>query len=58
MIKGIIFFLALWAVVTGGINVWRSLTGKEKWDTIKCVWFGAVTCVITFIIVTVMVVLF
>ena len=50
MIKGIIFFLGLWAVITGGINVWRSLTGKEKWDTIKCVWFGALTCAITFII--------
>ena len=58
MIKGIIFFLGLWAFVTGGVNVWRTLKGKEKWDVVKCAAFGAITAIITLVILVVIVVLF
>lgn len=44
--RGIIFFLIVWALVAVGINVWRSLTGKEKWNTIKCISYGAITSII------------
>jgi hypothetical protein len=58
MIRGIIFFLALWAVVTGGINVVRSLTGKEMLDTIKCVVYGLMTALVAFALIVTMVILF
>jgi hypothetical protein len=58
MIRGIILFLALWAVVTGGINVVRSLTGKEMLDTIKCVLYGLMTALLSFIIILFIVFLF
>lgn len=58
MIRGIIFFLALWAVVTGGINVVRSLTGREMLDTIKCVVYGLVTALISFVLILLIVFLF
>lgn len=58
MIRGIIFFLALWAVVTGGINVVRSLTGKEMLDTIRCVVYGLMTASIAFALIVTMVILF
>lgn len=46
MIRGIIFFLIVWSAVAFGINLWRGLTGKEKWNTIKCISYGAITAVI------------
>ena len=58
MIRGIIFFLALWAFVTGGINVVRRLTGREMLDTIKCVLYGLATAVLSFSILLCIVFLF
>ena len=58
MIRGIIFFLALWAVITGGINVVRRLTGREMLDTIRCVVYGLMTALLTFALIVTMVVLF
>ena len=58
MIRSIIFFLALWAVITGGINVVRRLTGREMLDTIRCVVYGLMTALLTFALIVTMVVLF
>lgn len=58
MIRAVIIFLALWAVITGGINVWRSLTGREMFDIIKCVVYGLVTAMLTFGALFLIVVLF
>lgn len=58
MIRAVILFLALWAVITGGINVVRSLTGREMLDTIKCVVYGMVTAMLTFGALFLIVVLF
>ena len=58
MIRSIIFFLALWAFVTGGINVVRRLTGREMLDTIRCVVYGLMTALLTFALIVTMVVLF
>lgn len=56
--KSVILFLTLWAVITGGINVWRSLTGREMFDIIKCVVYGLVTAMLTFGFLLLIVVLF
>lgn len=58
MIKGIIFFLAFWAFVTGGIGLWRQMNGKEKWETFKIAMYGLGTAVVTFVLLTTLVVLF
>ena len=58
MMRGIIAFLIVWALVVVGISAWRSLTGKEKWNTIKCISYGAVTAFIAVCFVVVLVVLF
>lgn len=58
MIRGVILFLALWAVITGGINVVRRLTGREMLDTIRCVVYGMVTAILAFGAVLLIVLLF
>lgn len=58
MIKGIIFFLGLWAFVTGCIGVWRQMTGKERWSTVKVCSYGAATALLAFVILVGIVILF
>mgnify|MGYP006286374953 CR=1 FL=1 len=58
MIRGIIFFLALWAFVTGGIGFWRQLNGKEKWSLVKTCAYGALTATIALVVLLVIVFLF
>jgi len=58
MIKGIIFFLGLWAVVTGGIGVWRQMNGKERWSLVKICSYGAATALLALIILVGVVILF
>lgn len=58
MIRGFIFFLFVWIAVSVGISLWRGLTGKEKWDIIKCVSYGAITAIIASVFIVSIVVLF
>lgn len=58
MIRGVLFFLIMWAVITGGINIVRGLTGREALDIIKCVVYGLVTAMLSFGLILLMVVLF
>ena len=58
MIKGIIFFLALWAVVTGGIGLWRQMNGKERWSLVKICSYGAVTALLALVVLVGIVILF
>jgi hypothetical protein len=58
MIRGVIIFLILWLVITTGINVWRSLTGLEKFDIMKSSVYGLVTAMLTFGTLFLIVVLF
>lgn len=58
MIKGVIFFLAFWAFVTGAIGLWRQMNTKERWSTVKLGVYGLLTAVITFAIVVSIVILF
>ena len=58
MIKGIIFFLAFWAFVTGAIGLWRQMNTKERWSTVKLGAYGLLTAIVTFAILVGIVVLF
>ena len=58
MIRMLFFFVVLWIIVTAGINVWREMKGKERWETVKTLAYGFTTAVITFVLLTIMVVLF
>lgn len=58
MMRMLILFIATWAFVTGGLGVWRQLSGKEKWSIVKTVSYGLFTAVIAFVILSVFVILF
>lgn len=58
MIKGIIFFIALWAFITGAIGVWRQMSGKERWSLVKICSYGAATALLALLILVVIVILF
>lgn len=58
MIKGIIFFLGLWAFVTGAIGVWRQMSGKERWSLVKVCTYGSVTAIVAMVILVSIVILF
>ena len=54
----LVLFLVMWAAVTGGLGIWRQLSGKEKWSIVKTVSYGLSTAVIAFVILSVFVILF
>lgn len=58
MIRMLFFFVLLWIIVTTGINVWREMKGKERWETTKSVLYGLFTATITFGLIVLMVILF
>ena len=58
MMRMVFLFLVFWMAVVLGLHVWRQLTGKEKWKTIKTVIYGLLTAAITFVILSVFVILF
>ena len=43
MVRGIEFYIFLWIFFMFGVIGFRHLTGKEKWELAKVVWFGAWT---------------
>lgn len=58
MIKGIIMFLGFWAVVTGGLGLWRQMSGKEKWSLVKTCAYGGLTAIIALVLIVLIVFLF
>lgn len=58
MVRGILFFLIMWALVVGSIASWRALSGKERWSLVKTVTYGGFTAVIALIVIVGIVVLF
>ena len=58
MIKGILFFIVVWALVSTGIQVFRFLNNMERWDLTKTIAYGSLTAFIAFAIVGSIVVLF
>ena len=58
MIKGIEFYFIVWLLFMGLAIGFREMTGREKWEAAKVVWFGAWTAAIALTIVVVIVVIF
>jgi len=58
MIRGILTFLIMWALVVGCIASWRALSGKEKWSLVKTIAYGGFTATIALVFVIVLVILF
>ena len=58
MIRGVLFFFALWGAVTIGILQYQHLTSKEQVNVLKAVRYGAITAVIAFVLVVGMVFIF
>jgi hypothetical protein len=58
MIKALLAFVILFAILYFGIEGFRSMTNKEKWVTTKTTVYAASLSLLTFVILTVIVVLF
>ena len=58
MMRGILFFIVVFGLVYGTIEVFRGLTGKEKWDLIKSLSYSGLIAAVALVIVVVMVVVF
>ena len=58
MIKALLAFVILFAILYFGIEGFRSMKNKEKWATAKTTVYAASISLLTFIILTVIVVLF
>ncbi len=58
MIRGILIFLITCALVYGGIEGFRSLTGKQKWALTKSVGYSILVSTIALVILTAIVIAF
>lgn len=58
MIRGILAFIAVWAIVSLGISFFWHISRKEKIDMMKIGLYSFMTAVIAFVLLTVVVVLF
>lgn len=58
MIRGILFGLLVWALVSGGISLWLHSTGREKFTIIKTLFYGFATALVSIGLLTAIVMLF
>ncbi|HLP99192.1 MAG TPA: hypothetical protein VK149_12190 [Sideroxyarcus sp.] len=58
MVRGILFFLVVWAAVTVTIAVFRAMSGAEKWSAVKTLAYGGLTSAVASLLVGLMVVVF
>ena len=58
MVKGIIAFIALWAILFFGIDLFRKFTKQEKIEYAKLLMYTLVVAIMTVCILTLMVFLF
>lgn len=58
MFKMILAFLAFWGFISGAIGIWRQMENKERWSLVKICAFGFTTAVVTFAVLTTIVILF
>lgn len=58
MIKGIIVFLSLWAIIFFGIDLFRKFTKQEKIEYMKLLMYSLSVAIITSSLLTLMVILF
>jgi hypothetical protein len=58
MLKMLVAFLSLFLIFFFGIEIFRSLTRREKWDTVKTVTYSLAIAAITVVTLIVIVILF
>ena len=58
MARILLGFLFVWVSVSFGIQAWRGLTKRDKWETSKVVAFGFGTAALSAFLIAVFVVLF
>jgi hypothetical protein len=58
MFKLVVTFLLFWGFVTGLIGMWRHMPNNERWTTVKTAMYGLATAIITFAIMSAIVILF
>lgn len=58
MVRGIEFYILVWFMFMGLAIAFRHMTGKEKWQLVKVVWFGAWTAAIALAAIVAIVVMF
>ena len=58
MIRGILAFVAVWAVVFMGISFFWHSTAREKFDMVRNALYSLVTAIVAFVILFFIVVLF
>jgi len=58
MIKALLAFVILFAILYFGIEGFRSMKNKEKWATVKTTVYAGSISLLTIVILTVIVVLF
>lgn len=51
-------FILVWIAVVFGIEIFRSLSGREKWQWVKTLTYGAVCAIIAFVLLMALVILF
>jgi uncharacterized membrane protein len=58
MIRFILLFAVLAALIHFGITGWRSLTGKERWSLTKTLGYSIIVSLLAIVVMMFMVVLF
>lgn len=58
MIKSLLTFVMLFGIFYMGIEIFRMMTGKEKWEFVKTFTYSLAIAVVTAVFLVVIVVLF
>jgi len=58
MIKMLVTFIALFVICFCGIEIFRKLSGQEKWEVVKTVSYSVAISLFVIVMLTVLVVLF
>lgn len=58
MFRIILAFVAVFVLYHFGIQAWRTMTGKERWSTVKCLTYSVFLAIITFVSLSLFVFLF
>lgn len=58
MIRALLVFAVLFAIIWAGIDIFRSLTNKERWKLTKIVGYSTIIAVVTVVLLSLFVILF
>ena len=58
MVRGILFAVMVWVIVSGGIFIFSGLAKDDKAAIMKCILYGSITAVVSAGVVAAMVISF